>query len=371
MTVFLIREAYESVMRLVDGGLPRSVEEMEVLLKAEAVATPAMEGNGSVRAWLRLEARRVFAKIPGRGIGRVVLTVSGAYENEVAAYRSLPRLGLPAKMFPRCEVAVARGNRFLLLLEDLGASRDARLPRIEDPHPIANARLVLAALAELHAPFLDEPIGWTPRETPFLRLIADHALRVCERRYGLTANAKEAFRVFVDNFRVVRSAWDSGTRTLVHGDAHLGNTFFAEGRAGFYDLQCVAREHPMRDVSFHLLSSCDPVDLEAGGESELVHFYVLSLNARLSSNDAKLDPEETWDQYRLHALWALVACVMRAGAGDLVDPAAATLLLSRVSVGIDRLGTLAALKALVFSAHHPARSSRKAQSLSPMLSKQC
>ena len=62
---------------------------------------------------------------------------------------------------------------------------------------------------------------------------------------------------------------------LVHGDSHLGNVFFHEkdGAAGFYDMQCVAAEHPMRDVAYHLILSCDGADL-ARNERAYVEPYL-------------------------------------------------------------------------------------------------
>jgi len=133
----------------------------------------------------------------------------------------------------------------------------------------------------------------------------------------------------------------------------------------------LALEHPCRDIVYHLLSSCDPTDLEAGGEKFLVEFYVQQLNDCLAKklgkpievgNDQanKLTTEEAWEQYRLHSVWVLVAFVICAGAGDhYFTDSMAKLTLTRIIKGCDRLDTLSALKLLL------ARNSRRSSFSSP------
>ena len=77
-------------------------------------------------------------------------------------------------------------------------------------------------------------------------------------------------------------------------DAHVGNYYFEEDlssdgregggggeaavvgtKAGLYDFQCVAQEHPMRDVVYHCMSSVgDDVLREMGGDQQLLRLYL-------------------------------------------------------------------------------------------------
>ena len=82
-----------------------------------------------------------------------------------------------------------------------------------------------------------------------------------------------------------------------------------DGSAGFYDMQCVAAEHPMRDVAYHLILSCDGADL-ARNERAYVEAYL----KRLAAKGQSLSYEDAWREYRLHALWALTALIISAGA---------------------------------------------------------
>ncbi len=64
---------------------------------------------------------------------------------------------------------------------------------------------------------------------------------------------------FVANFQAVRKFWSRAPLTAVHGDGHLGNMWFTNGAhdCGFFDMQCIAAEHCMRDVTYNLISGCD------------------------------------------------------------------------------------------------------------------
>ena len=94
----------------------------------------------------------------------------------------------------------------------------------------------------------------------------------------LTSAQVATYQLYLDHYDTVRAHWSSGLLVLCHGDAHLGNVFFhkKDGSAGFYDMQCVAAEHPMRDVAYHLILSCDGADL-ARNERAYVEAYLRRL----------------------------------------------------------------------------------------------
>lgn len=348
-------------------------------------------GTGTSRAWLRLmlmprgggiaKPLSVFVKLPASSCQeRWFLSAFGVYKNEVDMYSRLLRdRSFKAKfregLFARVYCASSVRRRFAIVLEDVAASRDAILPTVADAHPMTNVKLALRALADLHAPFLGSGaprgLGWNPtNRPPFLRLVATTTYRTVQEKYPglLTPEAAEAYRLLVDNYERVRRAWDtSAPLTMVHGDAHLGNMFFSQNKASFYDLQCIATEHPMRDVSYHLLSSCDPIDLEAGGELALIEFYVKALNDKCATNSHKsvLTVDQAYEQYRLHALWTLAAFVICAGASDLFKENMARLTIGRICKGIQRLDSKGALKLLLARRTDDSEVRPKSNSLSP------
>ena len=97
----------------------------------------------------------------------------------------------------------------------------------------------------------------------------------------MTSAQVATYQLYLDHYDAVWAHWSSGLLALCHGDAHLGNVFFHEkdGSAGFYDMQCVAAEHPMRDVAYHLILSCDGADL-ARNERAYVEAYLRRLAAK-------------------------------------------------------------------------------------------
>lgn len=332
--------------------------------KAKSAAELGAGGTGTSRAWLTAYPRglKLFAKLPAASaFERIFLTVFGVYQNELDMYAFVKRANYRPGLFADALCVSSRRARFVLLLEDLSRSRDAQLPSVADAHPVRRVKVALEALVDLHAPYFGQTlplVGWTdefsgrPTRPPFLRLVANATLKRVDVRFPglLTPNGRAVYALFTDRFLDIRRAWSTmAPLTLVHGDAHLGNMFFYDGdsKAGFYDLQCVAAEHPMRDVVYHLLSSCDPADLHAGGEVALLEFYVDRLNAKTHGSAPKLQLDDAHFQYRVHAAWVLVAFVICAGASDLFTERMARLTISRICDGIDRLDTFGALNLLL------------------------
>ncbi|KAJ8598697.1 hypothetical protein CTAYLR_003110 [Chrysophaeum taylorii] len=382
-----VTEVVDAVISWVGLGtvLPRSVEELTAQRLSRLLGRPVTRverhrhkeasevgagGTGTSRAWLTVYADRghkVFVKLPAPTFAkRVFLTVFGVYRNELKMYAFVRKARYPPGLFADVECVAQRGNRFVLVLEDLRRSRDAWLPSVADPHPVRRVKVALEALADLHAVYYAKPlpdVGWAdefsrpdkpPTRPPFLRVVARATLQRVDQRFpGLLPPASRAvFVLFAERFYDVRRAWSTmAPLTLVHGDAHLGNMFFydKDSKAGFYDLQCVAAEHPLRDVVYHLLSSCDPADLQAGGESALLEFYVDQLNAKVDHDKVPL--HDALFLYRLHAAWVLAAFVISAGASDLFSDDMARLTLGRIFAGIDRLDTLGALNLLLLRAN--------------------
>ena len=404
-------------------------------------------GHGTERAWLALtvegEARplRVFMKSRTRRFSEsFFLNLFGVYQNELGFYRHLKGhrdrgpgagvdpdqalAGLPPGFFPavHCAEETLFRSDFRLVLEDLvaqrgGGRRAVVFPSLAPGQPHGRARLerVLEAQAALHAAYLGRPPpcvwrGSRPSSSPsFLQLVAGATLRDVEARFPGTVSVGvlATYRLFLANYPAVRNYWDRGQVTLVHGDAHVGNYYFVEeaagwaaggaaaaaapaaaaavASAGMYDLQCVAAEHPMRDVAYHVFSSVgDEALAEMGGDQGLVRFYLAKFRAGLGGRavaapdgltaaeraagrpprgeaageaqqsgggkgDGKggeaLGFDEAWFNYRLHGCWVLAAWIISAGAGDkLFETEKARFILGRISRACERVDVRGALE---------------------------
>eukprot|EP00656_Telonema_subtile_P052863 TRINITY_DN7472_c0_g1_i1.p2 TRINITY_DN7472_c0_g1~~TRINITY_DN7472_c0_g1_i1.p2 ORF type:complete len:139 (-),score=39.02 TRINITY_DN7472_c0_g1_i1:125-541(-) len=134
----------------------------------------------------------------------------------------------------------------------------------------------------------------------------------------------------------------------------MGNFYLKEdGEIGVIDFQCVAHEHPMRDVTYFLASSYPQHNIEQD-EPELLQYYHQQLTHNLKLRDPALrapSMEECRAQQKLQAFYAMFAWVFSGGVPD-----AASLMdldmMGRVSIGrvaatLDRLGCEDALHELL------------------------
>lgn len=176
--------------------------------------------------------------------------------------------------------------------------------------------------------------------------------------------------------------------TLVHGDAHAGNIFVrpTEGCAdaatgagggpgarargegsgigggiGFFDWQVASAEQGVRDLAYFLHLSVCPETLREH-ERRLLGVYVEALNASVASRCAReggarppeLSAPEAWEQYRLHALYSLLAAVVTSGVADFVaDKQLITVMAERCVAACERLDVASALEAAI--ARHDTR----------------
>ena len=80
-----------------------------------------------------------------------------------------------------------------------------------------------------------------------------------------------------------------GPSSLVHGDAHQGNSFLrADGQRIWIDWQMVRKGHPVRDVEYFMVSSLDVKDRQSA-DRDLVEHY------RQALTTAGVDPVPSWD----------------------------------------------------------------------------
>jgi hypothetical protein len=211
---------------------------------------------------------------------------------------------------PGCSFAAAEPDgSFVLLLEDL-AARGAAISDGSWAVPGKLARAALAELAELHvryedparlasvAPWATSKRGKTPDFViQTLRHVIDHCAGQVNDAYLAIA------ALYIDHGDAIEAAWDAGPRTLIHGDAHIGNLFLDGERVGFLDWGMAKIGTPMRDVSFFLTMGVEPADRRRE-ERELIRHY---LAARRALGGSPISFEDAWLAHRLHAAYTVIA----------------------------------------------------------------
>ena len=101
----------------------------------------------------------------------------------------------------------------------------------------------------------------------------------------------------------------TGGQTLLHGDAHVGNTYvLPDDDVGFLDWQVVRRGNPSVDLGYFLQGACTIEDRRSA-ERELVEEYRLALDLPA---DELPSSDDVWLRYRAStahglALWLVTA----------------------------------------------------------------
>ena len=91
--------------------------------------------------------------------------------------------------------------------------------------------------------------------------------------------------------------WSMAARTpcMVHGDAHVGNSYVdAQGRPGMLDWQCVRRSGWAFDVSYYLVSALSVEDRRRH-ERALIEDYLVAFEA---AGGPPQDRETAWNDFR-------------------------------------------------------------------------
>jgi hypothetical protein len=253
---------------------------------------------------VRVTGQREFVNQVGMGVA------------EARFYRDLA-FELPVRV-PRAYFADTDGNRYVMVLEDLEVS-GCWFPNPNDPDIAERARDIVAQLAALHAQFWESPrfkegddLAWlASRRTgdaggggTFVQMARDQ----------LSDRLPDAFARIADLYLArgsdIVKLWNTGPRTLVHGDPHLGNLFVDGDRTGFLDWAMIGHSSGLRDVAYVLCNSIPP-DVRAAEERELVTRYAAHVG---------IDADDAWQQYRLFAVYSWVAAASTAGMGAKWQP---------------------------------------------------
>lgn len=240
--------------------------------------------------------------------------------NEARFYKDLCEgLKLPA---PHCFYADwdddAGGKQGLLVLEDM-EGWGGRFGTSAEPITIDQAMNGVAALATLHASTWADPrldaATWLQRA-----MAPDHAgddyWAMMAEHYERVNRLPERVAMFPAWFahepQKLREAWlqlcahdmaDTAPLCLVHGDAHLGNSYgLADGGRLFLDWQIVRKGHPWRDYSYFAVGSITIADRRTAERDLLAHYLSV-----LAGHGIEIAFDTAWREYRRWIVWGLVS----------------------------------------------------------------
>jgi aminoglycoside phosphotransferase (APT) family kinase protein len=99
-------------------------------------------------------------------------------------------------------------------------------------------------------------------------------------------------------------------RCLIHGDTHLGNSYYLPGqKLRWLDWQLVSKGRPPREVQYFLGCALDTPTRRAN-ERDLIKHYLAVLKAKGIETQSF---DEFWASYRLWPIWGFLGW---AGTGD-------------------------------------------------------
>lgn len=242
------------------------------------------------------------------------------------------------------------GLDYVIVMEDLalrGADpRDATRPLTV--HQVANG---LRSLGRLHSrywnfsaerqPELDWVQTWEPTEGFQVGLRQRVPIGI-ER--AAEALAPEIVHMgsdeIVDHWARFVSTLTTGGVSLLHGDAHIGNTYLAgENEVGFLDWQVVRRGNWSQDVGYFLIGALKEED-RRGFEDQLVADYVAGLTV---SGRERPAPAEAHLRYRASAAYGLAIWLSTLGSDGFQPREVSFALVERYAAAFVELSSLEAL----------------------------
>jgi Phosphotransferase enzyme family len=236
------------------------------------------------------------------------------YANESLFYAQVaPELN--GNQLPRSYYADTdqRAGRSVVIMEDLDA-RGASYGDATRPLDVDTAAETLRLLARVHGVWWESP-ELTRR--PWLGEIGaalDRAMcRFTEPDYfddymnrprgATTPRQWRDPTTLRAAYMAARASEVQGPHCLLHGDPHLGNTFFVGGAPGLLDWQCVLRGSWAHDFTYFLVSALDPDD-RATAERDLLAHYLDCLAAEGIADRPSVN--EAWLAYRRQVAYGYI-----------------------------------------------------------------
>ncbi|MGE0409020.1 MAG: phosphotransferase [Amphiplicatus sp.] len=238
------------------------------------------------------------------------------YKNEVDFYGYLGKeipVEIPRPLAARFDEA---SKRYVLILEDV-TERGANFWSQFDETSQEDIQAVLDAAAKMHARYWESPrfqddLKWvqTQSEGPVhetvngpVRASVHRELQRHKFKREILGRIETTESELFTGLKALQRHQSRLTRTLIHGDAHIGNTYrLPNGDVGFYDWQLFAQGFCIQDVAYLIVTTLS-IALRRKYERDLLKFYI----EKLVSYGVKNPPgdEMLWLEYRRAIHWCV------------------------------------------------------------------
>lgn len=336
-------------------ALPRRVTDLDAAYLSTLMAAPvtSMQVVGGDAG----TSSRALLKLTGTGVPETVFVKMAAETAATRLIGELGRLGHTEVRFYRelaphlADVPNCYGGdfdaltgRFVLVLEDLAADGPCEFPDTLHPISVDQAALIVELLARLHATFWGKADNYrwvySASGDATSLLTGTLAGASVKKLAGRTDIPVTDGRFIIENYRAAATLIDRSPTTIMHGDAHPGNVYFRNGKAGLLDWQAVRKGHPCRELSYTLITGMTTADRRAH-QRDLLDVYRSALTA---AGGPALDRDNLWGRYRQGATYAYVATLITAGMGGMQDDTIALEGLARSVAALDDLDTVSQLQ---------------------------
>jgi len=207
----------------------------------------------------------------------------------------------------------------IVLLEDL-KTIEGEFGGSHNPIGADDMALSLEGLAQLHGgswglPLLNQQAWLQQAMAP--ETVWDDYWGMMEEIYARHNSLPERLAIFPqwmreDTYRLrlafkqlcAHETAHTGKRCIVHGDAHLGNSFRkSNGERIWFDWQIVRKGLPWRDLTYFMIGSMT-IDDRRKHERELLQHY---LEHFIAHGGEAYSFDHVWNEYRRMVIWGIVA----------------------------------------------------------------
>ncbi|KAG8672237.1 hypothetical protein FPOAC2_05608 [Fusarium poae] len=226
------------------------------------------------------------------------------------------KIPLPRTIYAGTDTVNGQG---IVVLEDLKAQGYTFGNPLET-WPVSRVEASVKQLATLHASTWGSNGDDIPSlsKTVSLRDAIVGLLAPSEWDKRFAPDARPPVPQYMENRELIaatfKALWDSETKMncLVHGDAHVGNTFISpSGEPGFLDWQVIHPGSAMHDVAYFIIGALS-IDDRRQHEKALLQSYLEALHA---AGGPEILLEDAWEEYRKQAFhgfaWVLAGPMMQ------------------------------------------------------------
>jgi hypothetical protein len=216
-------------------------------------------------------------------------------------------------------------GEFILLIDEI---RNMTVGDQTGGATVAQLETALVEFAKFHAAWWKNPdlqkLDWLPtNDSPANMVVVPEIMRnamtVIEKDWAdvIGPEAVALGNELAAQFESILTRVGEVAHTLCHGDARLENVFFNDdaSKMKFIDFQLVIRATPAQDIAYLMGSSADTKTWDEHGIRLLHHYH----DALVAAGVSDYTWDQFWYEFRLQALWGVVAPASMVASFDVGD----------------------------------------------------